>query len=415
MSPMGTERYIQRMLEPRIREAMGDTPVVLIAGPRQAGKTTLVRQMADQGIRYVTLDDETTLRAAHQDPAGFVRELDRAVIDEVQRAPGLLLAIKKSIDEDRRPGRFLLTGSANVMAMPMVADSLAGRMEVLSLLPLAQCELSGQGRDWLGRVFAGRVPAVAEAEVGPALRKAVVGGGYPEVLARPSARRRSAWIRQYLHALIQRDVREIATINKVESLPRFLRALAAISGQLCNYSKIGGKVGLSSKTADSYLALFEQMFLLGRVQAWANNRLKRVVKTPKLHFLDSGILSQLVGLAPDTARRDRETFGNVLESFVYGELCKQASFSEERYQIFHYRDRDQLEVDFVLEDEKGRIVGIEIKAGATVTPADFKGMRQLSNACGNELVQGLVLYDGGEAVPFGDKLFAVPISSLWCK
>jgi len=412
---MSTEQYIYRMLTPRLHEAMKDTPVVLVAGPRQAGKTTLVRQLANQDIRYLTLDDETTLAAALQDPTGFIRELDRAIIDEVQRAPALILAVKKSIDEDRRPGRFLLTGSANVMTLSTVADSLPGRMETLSLLPLAQCEMSGHGGNWLDCVFTGQAPAISKGAVGRELIKAVVSGGYPEVVARPTAKRRAAWIRQYLDALIQRDVREIANINKVESLPRFLRALATSSGQLCNYSKIGGQVGLSNKTVNTYMALFEQMFLLQRVEPWTTNRLKRIVKTPKLHFLDTGILSQLVGLTPETTQQDRGAFGNVLESFVYGELRKQASFSDAGYRMYHYRDRDQMEVDFVVEDEQGRTAGIEIKASATVAPADFKGLRQLTQACGDELVQGVVLYDGEETMPFGDKLYAVPISSLWCE
>ncbi len=373
----------------------------------------MVRQLADKNLRYLTLDDETTLASALQDPTGFIRQLDRAIIDEVQRAPALLLAIKKSIDEDRRPGRFLLTGSADVMTMPTVADSLAVRIETLSLLPLAQCEISGRGEDWMESVFAGRVPTVSNGVVGQKLIETVVGGGYPEVVARQTTRRRAAWIRQYLNALIQRDVREIANINKTESLPRFLRALATVSGQLCNYSKIGGQVGLSNKTVNTYMALFEQMFLLQRVEAWATNRLKRIVKAPKLHFLDTGVLSQLIGLTPDTAQQDRGAFGNVLESFVYGELRKQASFSDVGYRICHYRDRDQLEVDFVVEDESGNTVGIEIKASATVTPADFKGLRQLAGACGDNLMQGIVLYDGEETVPFGDRLFAVPLSSLW--
>ncbi len=412
---MSTNQYIPRLIEPRIHEAMEDTPVVLIPGPRQAGKTTLVRQFVNQDIRYLTLDDETTRKGAVEDPTGFIRDLDRAIIDEVQRAPALLLAIKKTIDEDRRPGRFLLTGSANVMTMPTVADSLAGRMETHPLLPLAQCEISEQGTNWIDRVFTGKTPVVEQAVVGQELREAVITGGYPEVLGRSTPRRREAWIIQYLAALVQRDIREVANINKVESLPRFLEALATTSGQLCNYSKIGGKVGLSSPTVSTYMALYEQMFLLKRVAPWATNRLKRVVKSPKLHFLDSGILSHLLDLTTDTVKQDRDAFGNVLESFVYSELRKQASFSDARYRIYHYRDRNQVEVDFVVENSRGRLVCIEVKASATVTPSDFKGIRQLANVFGDDLVTGIVLYDGEKTMPFGDRLYAVPVSSLWCK
>jgi hypothetical protein len=394
---------------------MADTPVVLVAGPRQAGKTTLVRELADDDIRYLTLDDENTLAAASEDPTGFIRDLDRAIIDEIQRAPALLLAIKKSIDEDRRPGRFLLTGSANVMTIPKVADSLAGRMETLTLLPFAQCEMSGQGGGWLESVFSGKPPAVSNGVVGRDLIETVVSGGYPEVLARTAARRRKAWIRQYLDALIRRDIREMSNIHKVENLPRFLEALAAVAGQLCNYSKIGGQVGLTSKTVDTYMALFEQMYLLQRVTPWAANRLKRMVKTPKMHFNDTGVLSHLSGLTADVTQKNRGIFGNVLESFVYGELRKLASFSDDGHRIYHYRDTRQREVDFVMEDEAGRIAGIEVKASATVTAADFKGMRELAEAGGDDFVLGMVLYDGEETLPFGDRMYAVPISSLWRK
>ncbi len=410
---MSQTQYIERFIEARLHEAMKDTPVILIIGPRQTGKTTLVKKLTRKGIRYLTLDDETTLAAALQDPTGFIRELGRAVIDEIQRAPTLLLAIKKSIDENRRPCRFILTGSSNVMTMPIVADSLAGRMETLSLLPLAQCELSGHSTNWLDRIFAHKTPHTNKKCIGQKLVEKVIYGGYPEVLHRLSTRRKAVWIKQYLNALIQRDVHDISNINKIDSLPRFLRALAMTSGQLCNYSKIGGQVALGGKTVNTYITLLEQMFLLQRVEAWSANQLKRVVKKPKLHFIDSGILAQLINLRPDTQPQNRQLFGKALESFIYGELRKQATFSDIEYSFYHYRDRDQLEVDFVIEDEKGQVIGIEVKASATVTPSDFKGMHQLASACGDALVKGLVLYDGTETLAFGDKFSAVPISSLW--
>ena len=266
---MSQTQYIERFIEARLHEAMKDTPVILIIGPRQTGKTTLVKKLTRKGIRYLTLDDETTLAAALQDPTGFIRELGRAVIDEIQRAPTLLLAIKKSIDENRRPCRFILTGSSNVMTMPIVADSLAGRMETLSLLPLAQCELSGHSTNWLDRIFAHKTPHTNKKCIGQKLVEKVIYGGYPEVLHRLSTRRKAVWIKQYLNALIQRDVHDISNINKIDSLPRFLRALAMTSGQLCNYSKIGGQVALGGKTVNTYITLLEQMFLLQRVEAWS--------------------------------------------------------------------------------------------------------------------------------------------------
>lgn len=406
-----------RHLQPRLREALADTPVVLLGGPRQAGKTTLVRQFADTRRRYLTLDDAATRLSAQQDPAGLVRELEEAVIDEVQRAPALLLAIKQAVDQDRRPGRFLLTGSANVMTLPGVAESLAGRMETLALLPLAGCEIHrGKGR-WLEAAFAGeppRVPAAAgRREVGKALVEKVLCGGYPEAVARDSARRRTAWARQYVDALIQRDVRDIASVDKLDHLPRLLRALAQMTGRLCNFAQLGGQVGLDSKTVGKYLAIFEHMFLLRRVSPWSANRLARVVKTPKVHFIDSGLLCSLTGLTEATVSQQRERFGFALESYVFGELLKQASWAEQHYEILAYRDKDQVEVDFVVERSDARVLGVEIKAAATVGRDDLAGCRRLAGLAGKQFAGGVILYDGIETLPVGPRLWIVPLSTLW--
>jgi len=402
-----------RLLEPRVIEAMADTPVVLVAGPRQVGKTTLVLRIAEQEIRYLTLDDELTLLAAKEDPVGMIRSLDRAVIDEIQRAPELLLAIKKTVDEDRRPGRFLLTGSANLMILPTVADSLAGRMETLTLLPLSQCEMRHSAINWLDSVFTGEFPKVSTPVVGEELVEVVLAGGYPEAVSRPTVRRRTAWSRQYLDAIIQRDVRDVAGIDKLDQLPRFLRALAHVSGQMCNYSQLGGQVGLDHKTAARYIGVFEQMYLLKRVEVWAGNRLKRLVKTPKMQFVDSGLLSTLAGVTPVLARQDRSRFGNVLETFVFGELLKNTTTSEGYYQLLYYRDHDQFEVDFVIEDSTGQLVGVEVKAAATVKKSDLRGLKRLASVAGKQFKQGVILYDGTETLPLGDRCWAVPISTLW--
>lgn len=406
-------RLYPRLLEARVAEALADTPVVLIVGPRQAGKTTLVRQVAAQGARYFTLDDELTLLAAKEDPVGMVRGLDRAVIDEIQRAPQLLLAIKKTVDEDRRPGRFLLTGSANLMALPTVADSLAGRMETLTLLPLSQNELQGTAVNWLDSVFAGSLPTAFNPLVGADLVETVLRGGYPEAVSRPTSRRRTAWARQYLDAIIQRDVRDVAGIDRLDQLPRFLRALAQLAGQMCNYTQLGGQVGLDHKTAARYLSVFEQMYLLRRVDVWANNRLSRMVKTPKVQFIDSGLLATLVDLTPAMAQQDRSLFGKVLETFVFGELLKQAATAQGDYQLLYYRDHDQYEVDVVVENAGGQLVGVEIKSAASVRAGDLRGLKRLAGIAGDRFKLGVLLYDGAEALPLGDRLWAAPISSLW--
>lgn len=411
---MESPSLLPRRIEPRIAEALLDTPVVLLAGPRQAGKTTLVRHIAaQQGLRYLTLDDGLTLLSAREDPVGMVRSLDRAVIDEIQRAPQLLLAIKKSVDEDRRPGRFLLTGSANLMALPTVADSLAGRMETLSLLPLSQSEMALRQANWIDQAFAGSILQASTPAVGEALVERVLRGGYPEAVARPAGRRRTTWARQYIDALIERDVRDIAHIDKLDQLPRFLRALAHTAGQMCNYTQLGAQVGLDGKTALRYCGVFEQMYLLQRIDVWARNRLSRVVKTAKLQFLDAGLLASLLDLTAQEVAQDRTRFGNVLETFVFGELLKHSTTAQDDYRLMYYRDADKFEVDVVIENAAGQLVGVEVKAAATVKASDLRGLKKWAALAGPQFRLGVVLYDGTETLPLGDGLWAAPLSSLW--
>lgn len=411
---MESPSLLPRRIEPRIAEALLDTPVVLLAGPRQAGKTTLVRHIAaQQGLRYLTLDDGLTLLSAREDPVGMVRSLDRAVIDEIQRAPQLLLAIKKSVDEDRRPGRFLLTGSANLMALPTVADSLAGRMETLSLLPLSQSEMALRQANWIDQAFAGRILQASTPAVGEALVERVLRGGYPEAVARPAGRRRTTWARQYIDALIERDVRDIAHIDKLDQLPRFLRALAHTAGQMCNYTQLGAQVGLDGKTALRYCGVFEQMYLLQRIDVWARNRLSRVVKTAKLQFLDAGLLASLLDLTAQEVAQDRTRFGSVLETFVFGELLKHSTTAQDDYRLMYYRDADKFEVDVVIENAAGQLVGVEVKAAATVKASDLRGLKKWAALAGPQFRLGVVLYDGTETLPLGDGLWAAPLSSLW--
>ena len=410
---MNTPKLFTRRIEPRIAEAMADTPVVLLAGPRQAGKTTLVRQLAQGRLRYLTLDDDLTLLSAQQDPVGMIRRLDRAVIDEIQRAPQLLLAIKKSVDEDRRPGRFVLTGSANLMALPTVADSLAGRIETLSLLPLSQCEIEGRSTNWLDTVFAGQLPQPGSSSRADDLVGRVLRGGYPEAMSRSTARRRTTWARQYLDSIIQRDVPDVAGIERLDQLPRFLRELAQTAGQMCNYTQLAGQVGLDGKTAAKYVGIFEQMYLLKRVDVWARNRLNRVVKTPKLQFTDSGLLATLLDLTAQEVENDRTRFGNVLETFVFAELLKHTTTAEGDYRLMYYRDADKVEVDVVIENAAGQLVGVEVKATATVQESALRGLKKLSGLAGDSFKMGILLYDGDEIMPLGDRIWAAPLSTLW--
>ncbi|MGF6175484.1 ATP-binding protein [Ensifer sp. 4252] len=401
-----------RLAEQRINDAMLDTRVVLIVGPRQSGKTTLAKKMASAEMEYYTLDNATTLEAARQDPVGFVRGMNRAIVDEIQRAPELLLAIKESVDTDQRPGRFLLTGSANLMTLPRVADSLAGRMEVVRLLPLAQSEIRAGGGDFLRDAFRNDVKA-GDSIVGDDLMAAVLAGGYPEALGRKTLTRRQDWYADYVQAIVQRDVRDIAQVEQIAQMPRLLRILAEHSGQLVNYSGIGAAIGMNHITTQKYVGIFESLFLARTVQPWFSNTLKRLTKTPKVHFLDSGLLASLRDLSLDRLRAERGHFGPLLETFVFAEILKLASGAEERFEFSHFRDKEQNEVDIIIEDRRGRIVGIEVKAAATVSSTDFSGLRILAEAVGEKFVSGIVLYDHEKVIPFGERLYAVPFSALW--
>ena len=401
-----------RFIENRVNEALTYTRVVLVSGPRQSGKTTLARQIAAGRIRFLNLDDKTTLDAALADPVGFMRGLDRAVIDEIQRAPDLLLAIKTAVDADPRPGRFLLTGSSNIMTVPQVADSLAGRMKVVRLLPLAQAELRGRPSTFLDTAFEGQVPKTGDVVVGADMIERVLAGGYPEALTHSRWNTRQDWYLDYTEAIVQRDVRDTAQVEKIPLMPRLLRVLAEHSGQLVNYSSFGAPLGMNHFTTRRYTGVFESLYFLCSLQPWFSNALKRLTKTPKLHFLDAGLLAALRDVTPDRVKKDKALFGPVLETFVLAELLKLASWSDDRYEFSHFRDKERNEVDIVMEDRRGRVVGIKVKASATVTTRDFAGLRRLSEACGNRFVLGLVLHDHEHVVPFGERLFAAPISAL---
>lgn len=404
---------IRRHLEERVRSALQDTRVVLLAGPRQAGKTTLARKLGDRSMRFLSLDEPSVLATAQADPVGFVQCADRLIIDEVQRAPGLLLAIKQSVDEDPRPGRFLLTGSADLMMLPKVADSLAGRMSVLDLLPFSAAEMAGPPGRFLRRAFQGSAPKGERPVSKEALMELTLAGGYPEVQAKGTWQRRQAWLLDYAKAIIHRDVRDIAQVDKMRELPRLLRALAHHSGQLVNHTKVSGALGLTNVTAQRYTGIFEQLYLVRLLPAWGGGGLSRLTRTPKLHFLDSGLLASLRGVTPASLAENRTEFGAILETFVFTELLKQAGVEGGNFDFSHFRDKEQHEVDVVIEDDALGVVGVEVKASATVTSKDFAGLRLLAAATGKRFRSGVVLYDGKEILPFGERLWAAPVSALW--
>ena len=404
----------RRYIEKNVTEALEDTRVVLVVGPRQAGKTTLMRQFVSDDRPYLTLDDPATFSRAKADPVEFVRSLNKAVIDEIQRAPELMMVIKESVDRDTRPGRFLLTGSANVMALPTVGDSLAGRIEIVTLLPLSQAEITGAPGKLIDRLFTGEGPALQGSPIfGDPLLQAVLKGGYPEALRRASASRRAIWLQDYLALVLDRDVRDIANIDQLDKLPMLMRMLGEQAGQLVNIRALSVALGISAPTVQRYITVLERMFLLRQIRPWFSNRLSRLIKSPKLHLVDSGLLATLRDATTANLATDRSRLGPLLESFVVSEVLKSLSWNETRAQISHFRTKDQDEVDLVLEDVRGRIIGIEVKAAATLRPNDFSGLRKLQEAAGEKFVQGVLLHDHDRVTPYSEKIRAAPVSILW--
>lgn len=414
--PLPETRVFPRHATALLSESIEDSPVTLIQGPRQCGKTTLAQLVGEPlGYSYFTFDDDAFRTAVLDDPAGFVSDLpDRVVLDEVQRVPSLFSALKLAVDRNRTPGRFVLTGSGNVLLDARLSDSLAGRMQVVQLHPLSQSEI--ERRDsaaFLERLFAGSFAVGRTDRLADSLADRVAAGGYPAAIARPPGHRRSTWYRSYVDSLIRRDIRDMASIRSLDTVSRLLAAVAAQNAQLFNVSKLASPFQVSRNTIRDYFLLIERLFLAERLPPWHSNLLSRLVKTPKVHFGDTGLACSLIGAQPAALRARRPLLGRMLETFVFQELRRQASCLAGPYAFFHFRDRDGAEVDIVVEHGALEVVGVEVKASATVFRSDFAGLRKLRAAAGSRFSCGVVLYDGEATAPFGNGLFAVPIRMLW--
>lgn len=408
-----------RWLVPQIRQALDDTRIVVIQGARQVGKSTLAAAMAaERDGRLVSLDDDTQRAAAELDPIGFITQLPGRllVIDEVQRVPALVTALKLAVDSDPRPGRFLLTGSSDLLRLPAVHDSLAGRAESLELFGFSQGELAGHPEQFLDRVlggdlFAGHRSPLSRQDY---LLRACA-GGYPEALARPAGRRRSSWFDNYLTRIVERDAHDISGLQRLQALPRLLRLLAARNSAELVLSEIAVTINIPVRTLPPYLDLLETLFLIQLLPAWSTNLSKRVVRRPKASLLDTGLAARLINISAAGAgpASNPDAAGGLLEGFVTGELRRQLGWSREYPRLHHYRDHDGPEIDIIAETDDGRVVGIEVKAAATVTGKDTKWLATLRDKLRSRFTAGLILYTGPVSVPFGDRISAVPLDILW--
>lgn len=408
---------IPRSLEPRVLEALEDTRVVVVLGARQVGKSTLVQQIAHQfGARILSLDDLGTRDAAAADPTGFIADHDTPlVIDEVQRVPDLLLAIKARVDRDLRPGQYLLTGSANILTAPRIADALTGRTEYLRLGPFTQSELHGAANSFVSELLEGRWPRALGQGIGrSAYAEIVAAGGYPDARERSDVRR-ARFFSSYLDTVIERDLSSLAQVHDQANVRQLMLALAALSSSLLNIDGLARNLGLPASTVRAHAALLETLFLVQRLPAWSTNLLSRTIKTPKVFVADSGLLCSLNGAGPERLVNDGNLAGAAFETFVTTELLRQAQWQLDVPRAFHFRDRDGREVDLVLERRNGAVAGVEVKAAASVTTSDFRGLKHLRDKLGDRFKLGVVLYTGEQPLPFGDRLAAAPISSLWSK
>jgi predicted AAA+ superfamily ATPase len=402
-----------------LQEALSDTPAVLLNGARQTGKSTLVQspEFGETNRQYLTFDDPGVLAAAKRDPNGFIAGLALPItLDEVQHIPELFPVIKAAIDRQRRPGDFLLTGSANVMLLPKLSESLAGRMEVLTLWPFSQGEMRGVKENLVDTLFsrstahwADRTPSLSWEDA----LEMITTGGYPPAVARSSATRRDAWFQSYIMAILQRDIRDMANIADSTAIPRLLSVVSARAGGLLNFADLSRTMALPQTTLKRYFALLEGTFLVQLLRPWARNLGKRVIQTPKVYLNDSGLLTHTLAATVDRLKLEGNLAGAVLENFVLMELYKQCAWSTTRPGVFYWRTASGQEVDIVLEDRSGRIAGIEVKASATLGSNDVRGLRALADEAGKNWVRGVVLYTGTEVIPFAANLHAIPLSRLW--
>ena len=393
---------------------MSERRVLLLSGPRQSGKTTLTRELESDQTEYRTLDDGTLREAAENDPHGFIKRRTRTlIIDEVQRIPALLPEIKKAVDEDIRPGQYLLTGSANLQSLPTVRESLAGRIAKIRLRPLTQGEIGKVTPRFIESSYAQSFPRGFKHYDCDALLEIAFRGGFPEPMLLQE-RGRKRWHTDYIEAILERDLKEIARINLKNAMRELVNVLAAWSGKFMDLSAIGSGLSIRRPTIESYINALEALYLVERIYPWTKTDYARVGKQSKLFMVDSGLMTTLLRWKMDQVRFDCDHSGKLMETFAFNEIMAQVDAGDGRYELFHYRDREKREIDFLIEREDGAFLGVEIKSGSAVCKNDFKHMKWFqNNLAKNQPFTGVILYPGEFPASFGNNLWAVPFGLLW--
>lgn len=404
----------KRLIKSKINAALARSPVLLLTGARQTGKTTLVKEITqEKKYTYITFDDLSVLSTAKKDPVGFIDAIKKPVIlDEVQRIPEIFLTIKKDVDENRIAGRYILTGSANPFLIPALGDSLAGRMEICYLYPLCQSEIEGTSGTILDMLFSGIIPETKKIISKELLFEKINIGGYP-VVQNQNNEAKNGWFDGYVTTLLQRDVRDLSEINGITEMPRLLHILAARTANLLNVSELSRTMGIPNATLHRYLSLLQTLFLIKFQLPWSSNIGKRFVKSPKLYLNDTGLLSFLLNADFEKNFLPNNQSGPILENFVLNELIALSSWSKTKINLFHLRTVTGIEIDCILENAKGEIVAIEVKNSSTVQPKDFKNLQIITQDLGEKLIFGIVLYTGNQVISLNKKLHALPISVLW--
>lgn len=400
----------------RLRKALGSRRVVMLTGPRQCGKTTLARKLISEQTAYRTLDDAGARQAAENDPHLFVEfapEGGTLIIDEVQKVPDLLSAIKKVVDQNNRPGQFLITGSANIMHLPTVQESLAGRVSKIRLRPLSQGEISGASPLFVERAFAQNFTIGKTRYRRNDLIDLIFRGGFPEAV-RLEGKLRKNWHGDYVDALIEHDLNDVAKIREIDMMKDLVRILAAWSSKFMEMSSIGAGLAIERRTLAAYISALQSFYLIETVPAWRKTNYDRVGKQEKLFMADTGMMTALLGWKPSDLADDPDKPGKAFETFAYNEIAAQIDAAEDIYHLYHYRDREKREIDFLIEREDRSILAVEVKSGITVRKSDFKHIEWFGkNLVKGKPLTGIVLYAGEDIMPFSKNLWAVPFDCLW--